>query len=237
MLRCIVHAGWRRQPVPTPVETRLKPPDPGPSDGIIQSMSQAAIQPIAAIRPVPLDRAYRLLNHGPTVLVSAEHDGHANVMAAAWAMPLDFAPPKVAVVVDKATFTRGLIEASGRFVLNLPCAAQAALTLGVGSDSARTRPDKLAAHGVQLFSPADETLPLVAGCVGWLACRVLPEPHNQQAYDLFLGEVTAAWADARVFRDGRWHFDDAPAELRTLHYVAGGQFYATGASVVVPGAA
>ena len=39
-------------------------------------------------RPVPLAKAYRLLNHGPTVLVSAAHDGQRNIMAAAWAMPL-----------------------------------------------------------------------------------------------------------------------------------------------------
>ena len=26
------------------------------------------------IRPVPLDKSYRLLNHGPTVLVSAKND-------------------------------------------------------------------------------------------------------------------------------------------------------------------
>ena len=29
-----------------------------------------------------------------------------NIMAAAWAMPLDFDPPKVAVVIDKSTLTR-----------------------------------------------------------------------------------------------------------------------------------
>lgn len=45
--------------------------------------------------PVPLDKAYRLLNHGPTVLVSSAHAGEHNVMAAAWSMPLDFSPPKV----------------------------------------------------------------------------------------------------------------------------------------------
>lgn len=33
-------------------------------------------------RPVPLDKAYRLLNHGPTVLVSAAHGGQRNIMAA-----------------------------------------------------------------------------------------------------------------------------------------------------------
>ena len=35
------------------------------------------------IAPVELKKAYRLLNHGPTVLVSARHDGVDNVMAAA----------------------------------------------------------------------------------------------------------------------------------------------------------
>jgi flavin reductase (DIM6/NTAB) family NADH-FMN oxidoreductase RutF len=39
---------------------------------------------------VELPKSYRLLNHGPTVLVSAAHGGRRNVMAAAWAMPLDF---------------------------------------------------------------------------------------------------------------------------------------------------
>ncbi|REN20712.1 flavin reductase, partial [Mycobacterium tuberculosis] len=45
-------------------------------------------------QPVALTKAYRLLNHGPTVLVSASHGGRRNIMAAAWAMPLDFDPPK-----------------------------------------------------------------------------------------------------------------------------------------------
>lgn len=63
------------------------------------------------MHPVELPQAYRLINHGPTVLVGSAHAGRVNVMAAAWAMPLDFDTPKVAVVVDKATLTRQLIDA------------------------------------------------------------------------------------------------------------------------------
>lgn len=185
----------------------------------------------AHFTPVPLDKAYRLLNHGPTVLVSSAHQGQRNVMAAAWSCPLDFSPPKVTVVIDKATRTRELVEGSGLFVLNVPARALAALTTGVGTDSAKDMPDKLACHGVQTFAVEGTPVPLVQGCVAWLVCKVIPEPHNQQAYDLFIGEVTAAWADERVFSAGRWHFEEAPDELRTLHYVAGGQFYATGESV------
>ncbi len=182
--------------------------------------------------PVPLDKCYRLMNHGPTVLVSARHAGVDNVMAAAWACVLDFGDaPKVTVVLDKTTRTRELVEASGRFALQLPCVAQASLTVAVGSHSAHDAPDKLRRYGVSLFDAPGHDLPLVVGCVGWLVCRLLPEPHNQQTYDLFIGQVESAWADERVFRNGRWHFDEAPNDLRTLHHVAGGQFVVAGGSI------
>ena len=178
-------------------------------------------------QPVPLDRCTRLLNHGPTVLVSAEHEGRRNVMAAAWSMPLDFTPPKVSVVLDKQTFTRTLIEASGTFVLGVPSIAIAALTNHVGSVSGRDV-DKFA-DGSLVAEPGPATgAPLVEGCVAWLECRRIPELHVEQAYDLFLGEVVAAWADDRVFRGGRWHFADADPSLRSIHHIAGGHFYAIG---------
>jgi hypothetical protein len=43
--------------------------------------------------------------------------------------------------------------------------------------------------------------------------------------------VMAAWADERVFSEGRWHFEDAAPELRSLHHVSGGHFYAIGEAV------
>ena len=183
--------------------------------------------------PVPLAKAYRLLNHGPTVLVSAAHAGRRNLMAAAWAMPLDFEPPKVAVVLDKSTYTRALIEAAGHFALNLPTRAQAGLTHALGSSSGRELleregRDKFEAYGLTSFEGPATGLPLLEGCVAWLECRLLPEPALQARYDLFLAEVLAAQADARVFRAGRWHFDEADPALRTIHHVAGGHFLATG---------
>ena len=71
-------------------------------------------------------------------------------------------------------------------------------------------------------------LPLVEGCAGWLICKVIPNAQNEQEHDLFMGEIVGAWSDDRVFRNGHWIFDEAPDELRTVHYVAGGQFYAIG---------
>ncbi len=34
-------------------------------------------------KPVPPSQAYRLINHGPTILVTAAHAGRRNIMAAA----------------------------------------------------------------------------------------------------------------------------------------------------------
>ncbi|WP_295978336.1 flavin reductase family protein [uncultured Variovorax sp.] len=187
---------------------------------------------IAHRQPVALNKAYRLLNHGPTVLVSAAHAGRRNIMAAAWAMPLDFDPPKVAVVLDKSTWTRELLEGAGSFALQVPVRAQLDLTETLGNTSGRDiagQPgqDKFAAYGLSTFAGTAIDAPLLEGCAAWLECRLLPEPAIQQRYDLFLGEVIAAQADERVFSNGRWHFDGHD-ELRTLHHVAGGHFIVDG---------
>lgn len=178
--------------------------------------------------------AYRLLNHGPTVLVTTAHGEERNIMAAAWNMPLDFSPPKIAIVIDKKTYTRELIEASGSFAINVPCRAQAEMVVKVGGCTGREligkAPDnKYEAFDIPTFAASEIAAPLVEGCVAWLECKVIPEPHIQDTYDLFLGEVVAAWADDRVFSDGHWHFEGHD-ELRTIHHVAGGNFMAIGES-------
>lgn len=67
--------------------------------------------------PIELHHASRLLNHGPTVMITSfdEQSQRRNIMAAAWSMPVEFEPPRVAIVVDKSTWTRELIERNGKF--------------------------------------------------------------------------------------------------------------------------
>lgn len=175
--------------------------------------------------PVELPKSYRLLNHGPTVLVSSAHGGTTNVMAAAWSMPLDFSPPKVAVVIDRNTLTRQLVDASGEFALNIPSREMAKATLEAGSASGRDL-DKFGKLGLATFAADKIAAPLLEGCLGWLECRVIQEPQIQERYDLFLGEIVAAWAEARAFRNGHWVFEEGSP--RSIHYIAGGNFFETG---------
>ncbi|RBN37061.1 flavin reductase, partial [Priestia megaterium] len=59
-----------------------------------------------AIKPVDLKKAYRLLQVGPTTMISAKHDGIENVMAAAWVGLVG--NNKVMAFIGKQAFTREL---------------------------------------------------------------------------------------------------------------------------------
>jgi flavin reductase (DIM6/NTAB) family NADH-FMN oxidoreductase RutF len=178
-------------------------------------------------RDVDLAQASRLVNHGPTVRVGSAHGGRRNLMAAAWSMPVEFTPSRIAVVIDKATFTRELVEASGAF--SLPCPALADLTWTVGSVSDRDpAEDKFGRYAIDAFDGPVLGLPWIAGCVAWVECRVIPEPHAQRAHDTFFGEVVAAQADARVFDAGRWTMTADNAALRTIHHLGAGRFVPAG---------
>ena len=128
-------------------------------------MNQSLLNP--HMLPVPLEKAYRLLNHGPTVLVSSQYDA----------------------------------------------------------------PEKLRQCGVELFQFGHSPIPVVEGCSAWILCELIPEPHNQQQHDLFIGKVIAAYADDRVFRDGHWYYHEAADEWKSIHHVAGGHFYTIGDAV------
>lgn len=185
------------------------------------------------IRPVPLDKSYRLLNHGPTVLVSAKNDNTENVMSASWVCVLDMFPAKLTAVLDKKSFTRQLIEKSQKFAIQVPIAKQAEQVIGLGTQSYLDNPNKLADNHIELFYQDGFDVPLVKDCAAWLICRLIPEEYNQQNYDLLIGEVIGAWADNRIYGNGHWKFDEISDEMKTLHYIAGNQFYITGKGLVV----
>lgn len=179
--------------------------------------------------PVALQHASRLVNHGPTVLVTSAANGRRNIMAAAWSMPVEFTPPRIAVVIDKKTFTRELVMASGAFGLCVPGALLIDVTWAVGQESGRglapADGDKFVRHGLAPLAGPVLGLPLVeAGCSAWLECRLIREPHVEDAYDTCVGEVVAAAADPRIFANGRWDFRPDNAELQTIHHLGAGNF-------------
>jgi Conserved protein/domain typically associated with flavoprotein oxygenases, DIM6/NTAB family len=185
------------------------------------------------IQTVPLEKAYRLITHGPTVLVSANDGQDTDVMAAAWACALEFSPAKVTVVLDKSTKTRKIIENSGYFALQIPTLKQLEMVYSLGTLSLYNDPDKLEQSGVQLFKFADQEIPVVEGCAAWILCELISEPHNQQPMTCLLVRSLPLMPMTRVFRDGHWFYHEVSEEWKSIHHVAGGHFYTIGEAVAV----
>jgi len=189
------------------------------------------METLSTFVPVALEHASRLINHGPTVLVTSSDGKRRNVMAAAWSMPVEFTPPRIAIVIDKHTFTRELIKASGTFGVIIPGAATIDLTYAVGNVSGRDT-DKFQRFHIAAIAGPKLGLPLLeAGCSAWMECRLIPEPHTENAYDTCFGEVIAAAADPRAFRNGHWELDSGNADLHTIHHLGAGNFVRAGDTI------
>lgn len=179
-------------------------------------------------QPVLLQHANRLINHGPTVLVTSAHNGKQNVMAAAWSMPVEFDPPRIAIVIDKTTYTRELIESSGVFGICIPGVAAVDLTYSVGRISGREH-NKISALGMPVLDGETTGVPLLEeGCSAWMECRHISEKHTEDAYDTCFAEVVNAAADPAVFANGRWQFNEVNKPLHTIHHLGGGVFSTSG---------
>ena len=133
---------------------------------------------------VPLRRAYKLINHGPTTLITSAAGGRRNVMTAAWVMALDFDPAKLVAVIAAGTFTRTLVTASGEFVVNVPTAKLLDTVYAAGQASGEDE-DKFAAHSLKTSEASIVGAPLLEDCAAWLECKIVPEAHMQERYDLF----------------------------------------------------
>ncbi|MBV1775864.1 flavin reductase family protein [Burkholderiaceae bacterium DAT-1] len=178
--------------------------------------------------PVALAHASRLINHGPTVLVTTAHNGRRNIMAAAWSMPVEFTPPRIAIVIDKRTLTKEMIAASGVFAVCIPGVAQAKLTYAVGTCSGRDV-DKFAHYAIDAATGPVTGVPVLElGCSAWMECRLIPEAHTEQAYDTCFAEVVSAAADPCIFCEGHWNVDERNGDLHTIHHVGAGKFVSGG---------
>jgi flavin reductase (DIM6/NTAB) family NADH-FMN oxidoreductase RutF len=130
---------------------------------------------------VDLAKAYRLIEPGPVVLVTAQYRGERNVMTAAWVAPAASTPPLVALVVYPANYTHDLIVKGGDFVLNIPA-----------------RPLAEQAHRAATVSGRN-----VDKCIAHIECGVIAR-YDTGDHSLFIGEIVAASAEQTAFDGEMW---------------------------------
>ncbi|MHB8647479.1 MAG: flavin reductase family protein [Thermomicrobiales bacterium] len=131
----------------------------------------------------------RLFSYG-LYAVTAREGERVAAMTVNWVTQASFAPPVIAVSMERESQTRAMVMRTGVFALCVYAAEQRELAGLLGRHSARV-PDKCASVA---WEPGGATgCPLIAETLGALECRVI---QTMEAGDsvLVLAEVIAAHA-------------------------------------------
>jgi flavin reductase (DIM6/NTAB) family NADH-FMN oxidoreductase RutF len=168
---------------------------------------------------IPITNANRLINHGPTVLITSRRGDKMNVMTAAWQMPVSFKPVLVAVSIGQERFSHELILQSREFVINIPHIRMLKEVLCCGTQTGREI-DKFKVCKLTPVKAQKVKAPLIEECLGNIECN-LHSIHEAGDHTIFIGEVVAASVKEGIF-DGYLKVDLDQA--KTLHHLGGKVF-------------
>lgn len=163
---------------------------------------------------MPPEKAYRLLESGPVVMVTTRSDRGPNVMTMGFHMMLQHDPPLVGCVIGPWDHSYAALRDTGECVICLPTADMAETVTKIGNCSG-SEVDKFDAFGLTAKRADTVDAPLVAECLANLECRVVDRTLVSR-YNLFVLEVTRIWIDT-----------DRP-ERRLIHHAGDGRFIADG---------
>jgi len=172
---------------------------------------------------IPLDKAYRLLNFGPTVLVTSQIDGKPNIMPVAWNMPIDFDPPKIAICIGDQSYTFQIVRKTKEFVVNIPPASIVKKVFKCGRVSGRNV-DKFNKFGLTPIPASKVSPPLIKECIGHLECKVIDDSMAEK-YNIFIARVAACSAEKGALQK---FVRIDKKEFQTLHHLTGEYFFVPG---------
>ncbi len=174
-------------------------------------------------RNIPIANATRLINHGPTVLITSRLKEKTNVMTASWQMPVSFRPTLVATAIGHKRFSHRLILESREFAINIPHSEMMKEVWCCGARSGRNM-DKFELCKLTPLRAQKIGSPLIKECIGNIECR-LHGHHEAGDHTIFVGEVIAASVKEGIF-DENLRVD--MEEAKTLHHLGGKVFCLTG---------
>ena len=171
-------------------------------------------------KPVNLEEAVRLINHGPCVIVSVGDSEADNLFTVAWNMPVRKNPPHIAIESSMSHHSFSFIERTRELCINVPAANIADSVLAAGKISGADVEDKFTEVGLTRESSVIVKAPRVAEAVGHLECRV-SKIIEFESSALIIAEVVAASADDTLFENGIWQPDKGEG---MLHHLGGSAF-------------
>jgi flavin reductase (DIM6/NTAB) family NADH-FMN oxidoreductase RutF len=166
------------------------------------------------IKEMAPEKAYRLLESGPVLLVSTSTAHGPNLMTMGFHMMLQHEPPLVGCVIGPWDHSQAALQENGECVLCLPTVEMAEQVTKIGNCSGRDV-DKFQRFGLTARPASAVDAPLVAECLANLECRVVDRPLASR-YNFLVLEVVKIWVD------------QDKAERRLIHHAGDGIFIADG---------
>ncbi|MBN2497571.1 MAG: flavin reductase family protein [Deltaproteobacteria bacterium] len=176
-------------------------------------------------QPIAIELAYRLVNHGPTVIVSTTDGAQPNACAVAWCAPASREPPRFCLTIGKRHKTFEQLMASGECVLNLPTSEALDALMVCGRRSGHDG-DKLSAAGIALEPSTRVCAPRLACCAAWIECKLwgVPEWAEPGPSLVVLQALAAECRPGVLDREGFLDTD----RFKTLHHLGGDRFVLPG---------
>jgi len=165
----------------------------------------------------PLSRVYRLIEPGPTVLVTTSSMERPNIMTMSFHMMIQFAPPVIGCVIGPWDHSFTALQETSECVIAIPTVDLASKVVEIGNCSGQ-RVDKFTAFGLTPVPAEEVKAPLIAECLANLECRVV-DTSLVKKFKLFIMQVVKAWTDPNH------------KECRTIHHKGDGTFVIDGPTI------
>ncbi|UWL61792.1 flavin reductase family protein [Brucella pseudintermedia] len=166
----------------------------------------------------PAEKAYRILESGPILLVSTYGvDGRANLMTMGFHMMISHDPALVGVVIGPWDHSHEALMESRECVLAVPTVDLAEKVVDIGNCSGDTV-DKFERFDLTPVAAKTVSAPLVRECWANLECRMADDGWSQR-YNLFVLEVRHI------------SVDNARQEKRLIHHQGDGRFSIDGETI------
>lgn len=167
------------------------------------------------LNELPAEKAYRILESGPIVLVSTRaSNGRANLMTMGFHMMMQHDPPLVGAIIGPWDHTHQAMSETRECVLAVPTVDLAETVVDIGNCSGDAL-DKFTHFGLTPVLAQTVDAPLVRECWANLECRVADDGWARR-YDLWVLEVQRVWIDT------------ARKETRLIHHQGDGRFSVDG---------
>ena len=125
----------------------------------------------------------RLFTYG-LYAITAKHGDEVSAMTANWIVQSSFEPPMLALAVEADSHSRQVIEASGKFAVNIYETGQRELAGQLGRTWAK-RPEKFNSLPTR---PSPSGIPLLESALGWVECKIVGSLPSGDHF-VFVAEV------------------------------------------------